>query len=101
MNSQEFKDYISQSDVIIIDVRSPQEFAGGHIKDARNINMYSPSFMDEIKTLDRAGKYALYCASGGRSEMAMQFMKSQGFDNVEHLDGGIIEWQMHGLPINR
>jgi rhodanese-related sulfurtransferase len=99
MNPQEFQAYTSDSNVVLIDVRSLQEYASGHIESAINMNMYSSAFMDEIKGLDKTKKYALYCQSGGRSSMALQFMKSLGFAEVVHLDGGISAWQDAGPPI--
>lgn len=99
MDPSEFKEYIQGASVALLDVRSPQEYASGHISGALNMNMYSSSFMEEVKKLDRVRKYALYCQSGGRSSMALKFMQSLGFVDVVHMDGGISAWESSNFPI--
>ncbi len=81
----------SDSSSIIIDVRTRNEFRGGHIPKAINIDIYS-DFRDQIEKLDKSKTYLLYCHSGSRSNSALKYMKSSGFDNVYHLDSGITYW---------
>ncbi len=73
----------------MIDVRTPQEFAAGHIEGALNINVESPDFAAQIAALDPDGTYAVYCRSGNRSRVAMQQMEQAGLANVFGLEGGI------------
>ena len=73
----------------IIDVRTPQEFAAGHLDGAINIDIYNANFADEIGKLDKAGSYVLYCRSGSRAGQALTFMQDQGFTDVTN--GGAME----------
>lgn len=69
---------------MIIDVRTPAEFAGGHLDGAVNIDIQSPDFAEKIGQLDRAGSYVVYCRSGNRSGMAMAQMLDMGFTDVSN-----------------
>ena len=89
---------LERKEAIIIDVRTPAEFANGHIKGARNIDIQNPSFLEQIKALDKDTAYVVNCRFGGRSSRAGSFMDELGFKNVMNLDGGIIAWEEEGLP---
>lgn len=84
---------------IIIDVRTPQEFADGHIENAINLDFRSTSFEAEINKLDRNKTYLIYCRSGNRSRGALDMMVKLNFREVYHLLPGIIGWQDDGLPV--
>ena len=70
----------------VIDVRTAQEYAAGHIAGAQNIDVEAADFATRIATLDKAGKYLVYCHSGRRSGMAAQQMAAAGFTDI--VDGG-------------
>nr|NLD40023.1 rhodanese-like domain-containing protein [Actinomycetales bacterium] len=78
-----------QEGVTVIDVRTPEEFATGHLRGAININLESPEFAAEIGKLDKEGTYALYCRSANRSRIAENAMVADGFTSVFGLDGGV------------
>lgn len=91
---------IEEPGVTIIDVRTPQEFADGHIESAVNIDVENPvAFAMQLSTLDPQATYAVYCRSGNRSANAAKDMIDQGFTSVLELDGGIVAWQQAGLPV--
>lgn len=69
---------------MIIDVRTPAEFAGGHLDGAVNIDIQSSDFASQIDGLDRNGSYVVYCRSGNRSGMAMAQMLDMGFTDVSN-----------------
>ena len=94
-----FADLTEQPSVVVLDVRTPGEFAQGHLPDAINMDVESPAFASQIATLDTGATYAVYCRSGNRSKTAMDQMKAAGFTNVTDLDGGIVAWQAQGLPV--
>ena len=71
---------------VVIDVRTPSEFAAQHIKGAQNIDVEAGDFGTRIASLDKAGKYLVYCHSGRRSAIAAQQMASAGFKII--IDGG-------------
>lgn len=82
----------------IIDVRSPEEFEGGHITNAQNINWNGSDFDKQISTLDKAKPAFVYCLSGGRSSSAARKMRNEGFKEVYELDGGMMQWRNSNLP---
>ncbi len=89
----------AEPDVVVIDVRTPQEYAAGHVEGAVNIDVEAPDFTTRIGDLDPAGTYALYCRSGNRSAVAATAMADTGFTNVHNLKGGISDLQAAGAPI--
>ena len=93
LSAEEFAEKIkSDNSAIIIDVRTPAEFNQGHIADSLLIDFYNPSFQNQILELDKSKNYYIYCRSGNRSFYAGNFMLQMGFNNVSHLEEGIISW---------
>ena len=84
---------------MLLDVRTPEEYAGGYIGNAMNIDFYKPNFQEEIKKLDKDKTYFVYCQAGGRSKSAYEILKKEGFAKVYELNGGISEWQASNLPL--
>jgi len=82
----------------IIDVRTPNEFSQGHIKNAINININDANFINLINKLDKSKPVFVYCLSGARSTNALNQMRAQGFNVVYNLAGGMIKWCAAGLP---
>lgn len=80
--SQDQPAAVSSEDLIVIDVRTPSEFAEQHLDGALNINLQADDFVERISELDRNGNYAVYCRSGNRSAQAVAAMKTLGFTNV-------------------
>ena len=95
----EFSSKVAEAGVITLDVRTPGEFAEGHIEGAQLIDFQSGNFGNEISTLDKNATYAVYCRSGNRSGQAVKVMHDAGFHNVYNLNGGVIEWANAGLPL--
>jgi len=85
-------------DFVIIDVRTPEEFAEEHIEDAINLDYYSETFQDELDTLDRDKTYLIYCRSGVRSRNALDIMAELDFGEAYNMTGGIIQWVEEELP---
>jgi len=83
---------------IIIDVRTPEEFNKGHLRNSLNVNWFDENFDENLKIFNKDLPVFVYCLSGGRSSKANQKIKSLGFKNVYELDGGILEWRKNKLP---
>jgi rhodanese-related sulfurtransferase len=83
----------------IVDVRTAEEFAGGHIANAVNMDVTSDDFDSKIQSLDTEKPVMVYCKSGGRSAKAASILKEKGFKNVYDLDGGILGWEDAKKPI--
>ena len=94
-NAADFSKTIT-GNVTVLDVRTPSEFASGHIQNAVNIDFEAPTFATEIAKLDTSKTYAVYCRSGRRSGLATADMLKAGFKKLFNLDGGIIAWQNAG-----
>jgi rhodanese-related sulfurtransferase len=96
VDAQAWLQSASQPGVTVIDVRTPAEYAAGHIDGAINIDVEGPIFAAEIDKLDKAGGYALYCHSGRRSLLAADQMTQAGFTKITNLKGGISDLQAAG-----
>jgi rhodanese-related sulfurtransferase len=95
----EFSAKTAEAGVITIDVRTPGEYAEGHLQDAQLIDFQSGNFENEISSLDKNATYAVYCRSGNRSGQAVKVMLDAGFTNVFNMNGGVIDWANAGLPL--
>ena len=84
----------------IIDVRTPSEFSKGHLNYALNVDWNGNDFENQISTLDKSKPVLVYCLSGGRSSAAAAKMRSEGFQQVYELAGGIMKWRAANLPEN-
>ena len=90
------KDWNNQldNDSVIIDVRTPEEFEISRIPDSINIDFNNPVFfIEEIQKLNKKMSYFIYCRTGVRSSNSCLLMKELGFDNINNLLGGIVEWR--------
>jgi rhodanese-related sulfurtransferase len=101
VNTSEFQEMLQNSDAILIDFRTPEEFSSGRISEAKNINYYDADIAKQIAGLDPQKTYLVYCKSGGRSAKAASMMAEAGIKNVFNLDGGIIGWERMKLPLNK
>ncbi len=83
------QDFLAQrdADAPVIDVRTPAEYAEGHLDGAENIDVMSPDFADHVDGLDRDATYYVYCRSGNRSGQARQRMQAMGFKAVHNIGG--------------
>ena len=88
-------------DAVILDVRSPQEFAAGHLPEAINIDVESADFADRVAGLDESAEMLVYCQTGNRSGVATDEMADLGFTDVSDLQGGIEAWAAAGEEVVR
>jgi thioredoxin len=82
----------------VVDVRTPEEFAKGHLPNAKNIDWNGNDFNAQISQLDKSKLIFVYCLSGGRSGQAAKQMRENGFTQVYELSGGIMKWRAANLP---
>lgn len=83
----------------ILDVRTPKEFAQGHIAGAFMLDYYSPDFHKGLQSLDPLKTYLIYCRTGNRSSRTLRMIQDLGFQSVYHLQNGIVEWKAQNLPL--
>lgn len=87
------------SDVVVLDVRTPEEVAAGAIEGSTHLDFYGADFKKSLEAMDKDKPVLVYCAVGGRSGNAMQMMQKMGFKEVYNLSGGIRAWQGEGKPV--
>ncbi len=83
----------------LIDVRTPGEYAGGHLAKSQLVTLGSSDFQQKLAALDKNQPVFVYCAVGGRSRNASQTLLSMGFKQVYDLQGGIHAWVGARLPV--
>lgn len=86
-------------DFIIIDLRSVEDYAGGRIEEAVNIDYSAPDFAGELDELDRDKAYLLYSYTDEWSGQVLDMMAELGFMEVYNMLGGMERWQRAGLPL--
>lgn len=86
-------------DAIVLDIRTPEEFATGWIPGAINIDFYAADFGTRLRQLDRDATYVVYCRSGNRTGQALDTFRQLGFASVHAVDGGILSWFEAGRPM--
>jgi rhodanese-related sulfurtransferase len=82
----------------VIDVRTPREFADGHLLQAVNMDWENEEFYIQVKSLDKSKPVFVYCQGGGRSEDAAKAMRKEGFVEVYELSDGFSAWRSAKLP---
>lgn len=88
----QFKEAIKNPSITLVDVRTPEEFAQGHIDNALNIDFKNGQFIENFKgAVPQESQVAVYCRSGKRSAAAAEQLEALGYD-VLNLDGGITAW---------
>jgi rhodanese-related sulfurtransferase len=88
ISQEEFKKMITEKEVQIIDVRTPEEYASGNIPNAVNISSNDAQLKQKLEALDKSKPYVMYCVSGARSGNVMTMMSQMGFQEVYNLEGG-------------
>ena len=100
LDVESFATFIKGEGVTLVDVRTAEEYAEGHLAGATNIDFRQSGFLEKAKSvLDKGNKIALYCRSGRRSASAALMLSSEGYQ-VVNMAGGILSWKEHGLPLD-
>ena len=87
---------IQDTDYILVDVRTAEEYESGHIQDAVNFDFYSESFQNDILNLDKSSSIILYCRTQNRSTKTANYLKENGYKQITVLVGGITSWVKNG-----
>lgn len=101
VDAKSFKDLMVSEPGTLLDVRTPEEWAEGTLKDAVKINYHDDNFEQQVEKLDKETPVYVYCKSGGRSSSAADVLKEKGFKKVYNLEGGITSWQENGFETVR
>jgi rhodanese-related sulfurtransferase len=101
LDMKSFVKYIEQEDVVLVDVRTAEEFAAGHIKGVdHNLDVRSATFFKDFKSLPTDKTIALYCKGGGRSKQVAGVLAGNGYKVVE-LSVGYDGWAKAGKPTEK
>ena len=92
VDAAQFAEIIKSDSVVLVDVRTAEEYAAGHIPNAKNIDVLKSDFKDQVEVLPKDKEIAVYCRSGKRSLMAANTLAKMGY-KVINLRGGWKEWQ--------
>ena len=84
---------------VVVDVRTADEFADGHIKGAVNIDVTADDFEAKLSQLDKSKVYLVHCRSGARSTRALETFKKLGFEKIYHLNEGMLAWVEADQPV--
>ena len=100
LDAQNFETKLQEEkDEIILDVRTPEEFASGHMAGAILMNVKDDDFRDNIQTLDTSKAIFVYCSAGVRSAKAASVLAESGFDKVYQLENGLKAWNEAGKDL--
>lgn len=95
ISTQELSEKLKKKskDVVLLDVRTPEEFNAGHISHAINADVRSVDFGKKLRALDKNKTYYVYCRSGMRSQQACKIMTESGFKQAINVKGGFLSWK--------
>jgi thioredoxin 1 len=99
LSPSDFDQKIKEKAGIVFDVRTNEEFEGGHLNAAQNLDIYDSQFEQRLDKLDKSATYYVYCQRGGRSADAVSLMAKKGFKEVYELKGGMESWNKQGLTV--
>ncbi len=102
ITSTEVSNVIKQNKgIVILDVRTPDEFNSGHIAGAKNIDIRQADAINKIGALDKKSTYLVYCRTNNRSKAVSDYMIQNGFKNVYKVVDGIVGWNANALPLEK
>lgn len=90
---------VSAGDIWLLDVRTPEEYAAGHVARAVNIPHDQLANRSAELPVDKTLEIAVYCRSGRRSQIALEWLKAQGYQRLLHVEGDMLGWQAAGQPL--
>ena len=102
VSTEEFKNQLAEDpSAYLLDVRTPEEFAEGHLAGAHILNWLDPeTFQRDAKDLDKSKTIYVYCRSGRRSHEAGSYLAEYGYHVVD-MEGGILAWEKDGFPVSK
>ncbi len=92
---------INREDAMVLDVRETNDYANGHILNARNVPLAQLDERANDVAKNKAKPVIVYCANGQRAGGAIAILKKHGFANVVNLSGGFTAWKAAGLPVEK
>ena len=97
----EFEKIKSEKDAVVLDVRTPREFAAGHVPGAVNIDWHGRDFAERVSKLDKSKEYLIHCKAGVRSAAAARAMSKMEFGHLYDYSGGWDDYSKSGKPVEK
>ena len=101
IDAEQFDALRQKPNTVVLDVRTPQEFAQGHVPGAVNMDISDPTFRKKLGALDKSKTYLVHCESGVRSNRAVNMMSSLGLSGLFDYHGGFRDWKKQGKPVEK
>ena len=101
IDSKTFSSLITKDDGIVLDVRTPQEYSRGHIKNSTLISTSDPKFVEKVNLLQKDKPIYIYCLTGSRSRAVANYLAGNGHAKVYNLSRGLMEWQQYGYSLQQ
>jgi rhodanese-related sulfurtransferase len=101
VNAADFESRRAEGKAVIVDVRSPDEFAKGHVPGAINIDIHAPGFAEKVAQFDKSKPILVNCHAGSRGAVASAELARLGFKSVCNLAGGLSAWEKAGHEAER
>ena len=98
---EQFEEKAKEKDVVILDVRSAEEFKEGHVPGATNVNVSDEKFAEKVEALGKDKSILVYCRSGKRSTAATDRMSKMGFEKLYNFVGSMNEWTAAKKPVEK
>lgn len=95
ISPKKFEKKMDNPSVVILDVRTEQEYKDGHLDGALLMDVQKDDFIQQLAKLDKNKTYLVYCKSGRRSAKALEVLGAQGFPRGYHLEGGFLNWKIY------
>jgi rhodanese-related sulfurtransferase len=101
IDAEQFDKLRQKPNAVVLDVRTAQEFAAGHVPGAVNLDISDPTFNKKLDSLDKSKTYLVHCARGVRSNRAVNMMSSLGLAGLFDYHGGFDDWKKQGKPVEK
>lgn len=88
----------ANKNIVVLDVRTPEEYRLGHLRNAKLIDYYDAKFSENLRELPKDKTILIYCHSGRRSADALAILKKLKYSRVFNMLGGIVAWNKEGRP---
>lgn len=99
---QEFEQKIKETkNAVLLDLRTPKEYASGHIKGSKNIDFFGKGFYDQLLKYPKDTPLFIYCESGGRSGQTFERLKNEGYQFVYEMYEGMSGWRDSKKPVEK
>lgn len=99
LSADEAKAKIDSKQVIVVDVRTPEEYSKAKIAGSISLPLDQIEQKSDLVLQDKNQPVLVYCLSGSRSQVAADLLKEKGYQSIYNLTHGLMEWRLKQLPL--